>query len=123
MSTYERIRVQTREAVCTITLSRPEKRNALDDTTVEELKSAFTAAEQDNAVRVIVLRGAGPDFCAGADLSQLERIARRRSAGQPPDASALGELLIAMRRCSARSSPLCRKRVRRRAGLATACDL
>jgi methylglutaconyl-CoA hydratase len=125
MSAYERIRVQTRDAVCTITLSRPEKRNALDDATLHELKSAFAAAEQDAAVRVVVLRGAGPDFCAGADLSQLERIAATSDPlANLEDASALGELLIAMRQlqrpiiAAVHGSAFAGG-----AGLATACDL
>ena len=98
MSTYERIRLEKSAAVCTVTLNRPEKRNALDETTIVELKRGFAEAEQDAAVRVIVLRGAGPDFCAGADLSQLERIAATSDPlANLEDASSLGELLIAMR--------------------------
>ncbi len=57
--------------VCTITIDREERRNALDRATCEELEAAFTRAEADGA-RVIVLRGAGDKaFCAGADLAEV----------------------------------------------------
>jgi len=52
-----------------ITLNRPEKRNAIDNLTVEELQDAFMKSDLNDDVRVIVLAGAGKDFCAGYDLS------------------------------------------------------
>lgn len=84
--------------VATITLNRPEKRNALDNATIASLQEAIRTLDAREDVRVLLLRGAGPDFCAGADLAQLERIA----AGADPlenlaDATALGDLFIAMR--------------------------
>ena len=57
-----------------ITLNRPEKRNALDDTLVKELTMALAAAAKDPEVKVIVLAGSGPAFCAGADLEYLQRL-------------------------------------------------
>ena len=57
-----------------ITLNRPEKRNALSFELVEELKKTFAHAEQDETVKVIVLRANGEAFCAGADLSYLQRL-------------------------------------------------
>jgi len=57
--------------ICTITLNRPEKRNALSAQLVNELIYALETAGEDNEVRVIVLTGAGKSFCAGADLSQM----------------------------------------------------
>jgi enoyl-CoA hydratase/carnithine racemase len=58
--------------VCTITIDREEKRNALDRATLVELEAALDAAGADPAVRVVVLRGAGERaFCAGADLEEL----------------------------------------------------
>lgn len=96
---FERILWLEEAGVATITLNRAEKRNALDARTIAELTSAVARAEAESDVRVLLLRGAGPDFCAGADLEQLERIA----AGAGPlenlaDASSLGELFIRMRR-------------------------
>src|SRR5690625_1661297 len=72
---WKRILYQVDDRIATISLNRPEKRNALDDQTVTELGRAFATADSDAEVRVILLRGEGPAFCAGADLAQLERIA------------------------------------------------
>ena len=57
--------------VVVVTLDRPERRNALDHTTLHELLDALTTAESDQA-RVVVLTGAHGHFCAGADLSGVE---------------------------------------------------
>jgi methylglutaconyl-CoA hydratase len=66
---------------------------------VEELHAAFRRAEEDDDVRVVLLRGAGPDFCAGADLGQLERIAAGAGALENlDDAARLGELFVRIRR-------------------------
>jgi methylglutaconyl-CoA hydratase len=57
--------------VATVTLSRAERRNALDPELLEELTQAFRDLAEEDDVRVIVLRGAGPAFCAGADLDWM----------------------------------------------------
>jgi enoyl-CoA hydratase/carnithine racemase len=58
--------------VCTLTIDREAKRNALDRATLDELEAAFLDAARQQAVRVIVLRGAGDRaFCAGADLREV----------------------------------------------------
>ena len=60
------------DGVCTLTLNRPEKLNALDTQTFEELDAYLADLERDNnAVGCVVLRGAGKGFCAGADLKAL----------------------------------------------------
>jgi methylglutaconyl-CoA hydratase len=71
---FRLIRYAAGERVARITLNRPDKRNALDDTMIGELTTAFTAATRDSNVKVVVLAAAGPAFCAGADLEQLERM-------------------------------------------------
>jgi methylglutaconyl-CoA hydratase len=58
-------------AVATVTLARPERRNALDPALLEALTETFTGFAGDADVRVVVLRGAGPAFCAGADLDWM----------------------------------------------------
>jgi methylglutaconyl-CoA hydratase len=58
-------------AVATVTLSRAERRNALDPALLEELTQEFRVLAEDDELRVIVLRGAGPAFCAGADLDWM----------------------------------------------------
>jgi len=57
-----------------ITLNRPEKRNALNEEMVKLLQEAFTTAENDNAVKIIILRANGNAFCAGADLAYLQQL-------------------------------------------------
>ena len=56
--------------VTTLTLNRPESRNAMSLTMVDEVLAALAAAANDGVSRVIVLRGAGGHFCAGADLKE-----------------------------------------------------
>ncbi len=67
---YETLLVDVMDGVATVTLNRPDKRNALSQTMVREIEEALGTFEQDPAARVIVLRGAGDKaFCAGADLA------------------------------------------------------
>lgn len=112
-------------AVGTVTLNRPEKRNALDAATVDGLRIAFGELDRDRDVRVILLRGEGKDFCAGADLAELERIAATVDTLENlHDAQALGDLFVRMRRATkpivaaVRGSALAGG-----AGLAGACDI
>ena len=56
-----------------VTLNRPEKRNALSEELLEELHDALWAADEDNRVRSIVLKAAGPDFCSGYDLARYDQ--------------------------------------------------
>src|SRR5262249_42264171 len=57
-----------------ITLNRPEKRNALSFELVSALKEVFSKAEEDPAVKVVVLRANGEAFCAGGDLAYLQQL-------------------------------------------------
>jgi enoyl-CoA hydratase/carnithine racemase len=65
---YEQILTSLDDGVLTITLNRPERLNAWTQTMGTELIAAFDAADADDAVRAIVITGAGRGFCAGADL-------------------------------------------------------
>lgn len=66
------VRSERRDATLLVTLDRPERRNAVNHEALEGLAAAFTEAASDEAVRVLVLTGAGGHFCAGADLSGVE---------------------------------------------------
>lgn len=65
------------DAVCTITLDAPERRNAVDGPMAAELREAFLRFETDDDLAVAVLHGSGGTFCAGADLSAVEDATRR----------------------------------------------
>jgi methylglutaconyl-CoA hydratase len=65
------IKLETAEAILRVTLSRPEKRNAIDDRTIEELSAALGKAATGTDVRVVLIAGEGPDFCAGMDLAMM----------------------------------------------------
>jgi enoyl-CoA hydratase/carnithine racemase len=64
--------VANQGAVRVLTLNRPEKRNALNTALTQDLLEALRAADQDDSVAAIVLTGAGPGFCAGADLTEFK---------------------------------------------------
>lgn len=68
------ITVDIQEKIAQVTLDRPEKSNAIDEAGWEEMEEAFNELSDNTAVRVIVLRGAGKNFCAGIDLALLMSI-------------------------------------------------
>jgi methylglutaconyl-CoA hydratase len=114
----------TEEGIAEFTLNRPEKRNALDPELISHLRSAVEEASADPGVRVVVIRGAGSDFCSGADLAAVAGIAERGVLENLADARNLAQLFIAMRRIP---KPVIAA-VHGRAlaggcGLATACDI
>ena len=124
MSVEKRLLSQVEDRVLTLTLNRPHKRNALDSHMVEALAAALVRARSDSAVRVVLLRGAGPDFCAGADLVEMEKITSMGPEKSHADALRMGNLFVQMRDLT---KPLVAA-VHGRAlgggcGLATACDV
>jgi len=122
--TYRKILYEAREGVARITLNRPEKRNALDGEMVAEIKAALRESAADAGCRVALVRGAGVDFCSGADLAALESSAGSGILDQMAEARATAELFLEMRR---HPRPVIAA-VQGRAlaggcGLATACDI
>jgi enoyl-CoA hydratase/carnithine racemase len=75
MSSFEQIVYEVADGVATLTLNRPEKLNAWTRQMAKEVRAAIGQAEADEAVRVIVLTGAGRGFCAGADMQDLGKLA------------------------------------------------
>ena len=67
--------VERADAVATLTLNRPEKRNALSVRLRDEISDALDALAGDPEIKAVVITGAGPVFCAGFDLSEFERAA------------------------------------------------
>jgi enoyl-CoA hydratase len=66
---YDSILYRVQDRIATITLNRPDKRNALSPGMRREIVTALKEAEQDDAVTVIVIEGAGAAFCAGYDMN------------------------------------------------------
>ena len=111
-------------AALVLTLDRPEKRNALDRSTIEALHAGLEEAALDAGVRVVVLRGAGKDFCAGADLAELKDSIGRPLEENEADALRLGELFLRIRTLEKPVVAVVQGRaLAGGCGLATACDL
>jgi methylglutaconyl-CoA hydratase len=109
------VRLTTEGGVATVTLDSPRNRNALSRRLVTELREALTAVTADDSVRVVVLTGTGPVFCAGADLKE------QAAGGPAPDVPSLLTLIwdspkpvIARLNGPARAGGL---------GLVSACDI
>ncbi len=116
--------VTTEDSICFITLNRPEKRNALNDELISELKEALRQADEDESLRAIVIRGAGPDFCSGADLSALQKISGSSAQENLADAESLMELFTLIRQVKIPVIAAVHGRaLAGGCGLATACDL
>jgi methylglutaconyl-CoA hydratase len=112
------------DGIARITLNRPEKRNALNSEVIGDLKRSLRRAGENADVRVIILTGAGSDFCSGADLASLQRISTASVEENLEDARSLMELFILMR--SIRPPLIAAVKGRALAGgcgLATACDM
>ena len=111
-------------AIRTLTLNRPEKRNALNDALVGALKSALSDADANPELRAIVIRGAGKDFCSGADLESLRRISESSYEENLDDARSLADLFALIRKVQVPVIAAVHGRaLAGGCGLATACDL
>jgi methylglutaconyl-CoA hydratase len=119
-----RIVVARAAGVATLTLNRPDKRNAIDRRMIAELKAALTLCDIAADVRVVALRGAGKDFCAGLDLEELLASADLAPEENERRALELGEIFVALRALPKVTVALVEGRaLAGGCGLATACDL
>jgi methylglutaconyl-CoA hydratase len=110
--------------VARIVLNRPEKRNALNDALIAEIKRGLEEAARDESVKAIVISGAGKDFCSGADLSALQKIAQASVSDNAEDARSLLELFVLIREIRVPVVAAVKGRaLAGGCGLATACDL
>lgn len=110
--------------VASITLNRPEKRNALNDELIAGIKQGLTRAAGDENVKVVVISGAGKDFCSGADLSALQKIAQASVADNAEDARSLLDLFVQIRQIHVPVVAAVKGRaLAGGCGLASACDL
>ena len=116
--------LESADGIARITLNRPEKRNALNSELIEGLKDALRRAAAAGEVRAIVLSGAGSDFCSGADLSALQKIATASVAENLEDARSLMELFTLIRSIKVPVVAAVKGRaLAGGCGLATACDI
>jgi methylglutaconyl-CoA hydratase len=124
MSAGDPLTVALEGGTLNLTLDRPEKRNALSIALIEALHAALDRADLDADVRVVVLRGAGRDFCAGADLDELLASADHPPADNEASALRLGTLFGRMRRLPKPIVSVVQGRaLAGGAGLVMACDI
>jgi methylglutaconyl-CoA hydratase len=97
---WSTLAVEVRNDVAVVALARPEVHNAFDETLIAELTEALRAIDGDGAVRAVVLLGAGPSFCAGADLNWMKRMAGYGRAENLADATGLATMLSTLYRLS-----------------------
>jgi methylglutaconyl-CoA hydratase len=121
---YTTLDIVIADKVATVTLNRPDVRNAFNETTIAELALAFDEVGRNELVRAVVLAANGPAFCAGADLNWMKKMAGYSHAENNADAMQLADML--------RTIYLCPKPVVARVqgdcyaggmGLVSACDI
>lgn len=97
--TYQTLLVDITRAVATVTLNRPEMRNAFNEVMVTELKHVFEELGENPDVRVIVLAAKGALFCAGADLNWMKKMAGYSTEENFEDAERLAKMMYQVYRC------------------------
>jgi methylglutaconyl-CoA hydratase len=92
------LKVEKKDGIARVTLDRPDLRNAFDDELIAALTKAFEQIGTDGGVRVMILAGNGPAFCAGADLNWMKRMAKYGYDENLADAEALALMLATLDR-------------------------
>lgn len=111
-------------SILTITLNRPEKRNALNGDLIGALKNALLEADKDESLCAVIIKGAGKDFCSGADLAELQKITENTFEENLADAENLAELFALIRKVNIPVvAAVHGKALAGGCGLATACDI
>ncbi len=96
---FETLTVGIAGAVATVTLNRPDVRNAFNEFTIAELSLAFNELGHMDSVRAIVLAANGPAFCAGADLNWMKKMAGYSHSENAEDAEKLADMLRTIYLC------------------------
>ena len=119
-----RVLVSRENGVATLTLNRADKKNAIDRRMIAELKAAIETVDLAADVRLVAIRGAGKDFCAGLDLNELLESADLSPAENEQRAWDLGEVFVRLRQMPKVVVAVVEGRcLAGGCGLATACDL
>jgi len=118
------ITIEREEGVATIAMNRPDKRNALSPELVADLASAFADLGSDNSVKVIILKGNGPAFCAGADLAYLQQISENSAQENVADSTTLMRMMQGIVECPKPVIAMVHgPAIAGGCGLATVCDV
>lgn len=97
---YQSLQLNRLAAIATVTLNRPDVRNAFNETTIAEITQVFRELDADATIRAVVLAANGPAFCAGADLNWMKKMADYSHAENIADAGQLAEMLRTIYTCS-----------------------
>jgi methylglutaconyl-CoA hydratase len=89
---YSTLKFERDGEIATLTLNRPEKRNAISAPMIDDLLVALNSAEEDRSVRVVILTGAGKAFCAGMDLETLQAVATQTPAQNLADSRRMAKM-------------------------------
>ncbi len=95
---YKFLQVKREGAVEQLVLNRPDVRNAFNDEMIAELAAWAAAARADSTLRAVVMSGAGPTFCAGADLTWMSSMVRYSLEDNVRDATTASEMFDALNR-------------------------
>jgi methylglutaconyl-CoA hydratase len=96
---YQTLAIEIADRVATLTLNRPDVRNAFNEITIAELALAFDELGRIDDVRAIVLAANGPAFCAGADLNWMKKMAGYSHSENSEDAGKLADMLRTIYEC------------------------
>jgi len=99
MNQLETLIVERKEDILYVYLNRPEVHNALNETMIEELTRVFHESSKDETLRLIILKGKGKSFCAGADLNYMKNIAHQSKDDNYKDGQRLAKLFKTIYRC------------------------
>lgn len=120
---FQYLLYKVEDRISYITLNRPDKRNALNETFVSELQTAFKQATDDKNIKVIILNANGDVFSAGADLAHLQHLQQNSFEENLKDSNHLMELLLQIYHCpKAVIAQLEGHAIAGGCGLATVCD-
>ena len=96
---YQTLAIEIADRVATVTLDRPDVRNAFNEITIAELALAFDELGENDDIRAIVLAANGPAFCAGADLNWMKKMALYSHSENSDDAAKLAGMLRTIYEC------------------------
>lgn len=97
--TYETLTIDLADKLATVTLNRPDLRNAFNESAIAELALAFDELGRNELVRAVVLAANGPAFCAGADLNWMKKMAAYSHDENAADAARLADMLRTIYLC------------------------